>query len=268
MNIYLSTWLCRRPTNLWLTWSSSTCCWRTVSDIPWRRSSRPWPRKPWRQDASDTASVGARWGQGCYHIWRQSQPASRLELATDLDTWKYGISCITSIWTRSIVTVRAGWLRVQIAKAIAITYESINSIQSWSATWPRIWLQLTSFARPRCETPHRLQCIWTLYIIYWFEHPTKSNAMEKAPPCSPKSNQIIDNRERKVNWWWCWVIWLSFHGVESTRRTPTILMMKPQKVSNLIKMHWNTFYGKFKFYPDPTSLLTDVEVRIRIFLII
>ena len=90
MNIYLSTWLCRRPTNLWLTWSSSTCCWRTVSDIPWRRSSRPSPRKPWRQDASDTASVGARWGQGCYHIWRQSQPVSRLELATDLDTWKYG----------------------------------------------------------------------------------------------------------------------------------------------------------------------------------
>ena len=49
------------------------------------------------------------------------------------------------------------------------TLESINSIQSWSATWLRIWLQLTSFARPRCETPHRLQCIWTLYTIYWFE---------------------------------------------------------------------------------------------------
>ena len=48
------------------------------------------------------------------------------------------------------------------------TNESINSIQSWSATWPRIWLQLTSFARLRCETPHRLQCIWTLYTIYWF----------------------------------------------------------------------------------------------------
>ena len=47
--------------------------------------------------------------------------------------------------------------------------ESINSIQSWSATWPTIWLQLTSFARPRCETPHRLQCTWTLYTIYWFE---------------------------------------------------------------------------------------------------
>ena len=46
--------------------------------------------------------------------------------------------------------------------------ESINSVQSWSATWPRIWLQLTSFARPRCENPHRLQCIWTLYTIYWF----------------------------------------------------------------------------------------------------
>ena len=46
--------------------------------------------------------------------------------------------------------------------------ELINYIQSWSATWPRIWLQLTSFARPRCETPHRLQCIWTLYTIYWF----------------------------------------------------------------------------------------------------
>ena len=49
-----------------------------------------------------------------------------------------------------------------------LKYESINSIQSWSATWPRIWLQLTSFARLRCETPHRLQCIWTLYTIYWF----------------------------------------------------------------------------------------------------
>ena len=31
----------------------------------------------------------------------------------------------------------------------------------------RIWLQSAGFARPRCETPHRLQCIWTLYRIYW-----------------------------------------------------------------------------------------------------
>ena len=59
---------------------------------------------------------------------------------------------------------------VFIVFKMSSTNESINSIQSWSATWPRIWLQLTSFARPRCETPHRLQCIWTLYTIYWFGH--------------------------------------------------------------------------------------------------
>ena len=31
--------------------------------------------------------------------------------------------------------------------------ESINSIQSWSATWPRISLQFTNFVRLRCEAP-------------------------------------------------------------------------------------------------------------------
>ena len=77
----------------------------------------------------------------------------------------------------------------------------MNSIQSWSATWPRIWLELTSFARPRCEIRHRLQCIWTLYTIYSLcsvvfhaltlklhiqtsvapEHPVSLSSNEKCP---------------------------------------------------------------------------------------
>ena len=32
----------------------------------------------------------------------------------------------------------------------------------------RIWLQLTNFARLRCETPHRLQCTSTLHTIYCY----------------------------------------------------------------------------------------------------
>ena len=41
--------------------------------------------------------------------------------------------------------------------------------QFWSVTWPIIWLQLRSFAGPRFEAPHRLQCISTLYTIYWYD---------------------------------------------------------------------------------------------------
>ena len=37
------------------------------------------------------------------------------------------------------------------------------AIEFSSATWPRIWLQLTSFTWLRCETPHRLQCISKLW---------------------------------------------------------------------------------------------------------
>ena len=45
-------------------------------------------------------------------------------------------------------------------------YYSINTIKWWSATWARVRLQLKTFAGLRCETPHRLQCISTLYTIY------------------------------------------------------------------------------------------------------
>ena len=33
-----------------------------------------------------------------------------------------------------------------------IAAQLVNSAWSWSVTWPRIWLQLASFARLRCET--------------------------------------------------------------------------------------------------------------------
>ena len=56
---------------------------------------------------------------------------------------------------------------VNLYVANLVHVESINSIQSWSATWPRFWLQLTSFARLRWATSHRLQCIWTLYMSHF-----------------------------------------------------------------------------------------------------
>ena len=40
----------------------------------------------------------------------------------------------------------------------------VDATQFWSATLPRIWLQLTSFARPRCDTSHKLQCILNLWM--------------------------------------------------------------------------------------------------------
>ena len=47
--------------------------------------------------------------------------------------------------------------------------QSINTIQFWSTIRCRIWLELTSFARLRCETSNRFQWISTLHTIHWYE---------------------------------------------------------------------------------------------------
>ena len=46
------------------------------------------------------------------------------------------------------------------------------AISFWFATWPRIWLHLTSFTWLRCETAHRLQCISKLYTNYCYVFST------------------------------------------------------------------------------------------------
>ena len=67
----------------------------------------------------------------------------------------------------------------------------IESIQFWSATWPRIWLQLRSFTWLRCETPHRPQCISKLCVIYWYE--TLWNARSSSYYCWFSENHPLSN---------------------------------------------------------------------------
>ena len=93
------------------------------------------------------------------------------ECIESLQCYEFPRKCWLHYWlTLRTLVMPCKWALVQKQRRSPCQNESINSIQSWSATWPRIWLQLTSFARPRCETPHRLQCIWTLCRIYWFAY--------------------------------------------------------------------------------------------------
>ena len=44
----------------------------------------------------------------------------------------------------------------------------INAKKFWFPTWPRIWLQLTSIARPWCETPQS-SIHFDINTIYWYD---------------------------------------------------------------------------------------------------
>ena len=56
-----------------------------------------------------------------------------------------------------------------------------------SVTRPRIWLQLTSFTWPRCETSHRLQRISKLWCKVSYD-PTGQVRMESPPPPRPSQH--------------------------------------------------------------------------------